>query len=121
MCKFNQQDHVSGSGPAVPSKYVYWAWHTPDSRGAERLSLDLVQLLVSRGADHLIKDSSGRTALDWARSERRPEVAMFLGALPAPPVPRHDFVDTPGLHFRTMSMEEFQKKLRRKDLEASHI
>lgn len=70
--------------------------------------LDLVQLFVEKGADPLLKDPSGQTPLDRARQGGHTKVMEFLRPLSTKsPVPRHDFVDGPGLHFKPMPMEDF--------------
>jgi ankyrin repeat protein len=72
--------------------------------------LDLVQLLVDKGADPLIKDPSGQIPLDRARQGGHTEVVEFLSPLPTPsPTSRQDFVDRPGFHFKPIPMEEFLK------------
>lgn len=100
---------------------MYTVPATPLIHAATKGSLDLVQLILERGADPWIKDPSGRTALDWARYEQHIEVAKVLEPISTPSGPRHDFVGRPGFHFRTMPMEEFDKMPRRKNLGAPHI
>lgn len=39
---------------------------------------DVVALLLASGANVFLQDSSGKTALDWARLAKFPEVADFL-------------------------------------------
>lgn len=79
---------------------MYTGIGTPLQLAAEKGLLDLVKLLVEKGADPLIKDPRGKIALDRARSGNYTEVAEFLSPLSVPsPVPRHDFSDEEGFHY----------------------
>ncbi|KAJ9293833.1 hypothetical protein DTO271G3_7460 [Paecilomyces variotii] len=89
---------------------MYSGLGTPLQLAAGKGSLDLVKLLVDRGADPLIKDPTGQIALRWAIRRGHTEVAEFLRPLSIPSIiPRHDFSDGPGLHFKPMPLQDFLK------------
>ena len=89
---------------------MYCGIGSPLHIAAGKDSLDLVHLLVDEGADPLIKDPSGQTPLDRARHGGYTEVVEFLRPLSiSSSIPRQDFVDGYGLHFKRMPMEDFLK------------
>ncbi len=49
-------------------------------RSAGSGSTHIVALLLAAGASVFLQDSSGKTALDWARMSRNPEVSTILQA-----------------------------------------
>ena len=53
-------------------------WIRPLWKAAKRGHLEMVQLLVKRGADRNAKDNRGMTALDYALRYSRTAVAEFL-------------------------------------------
>jgi ankyrin repeat protein len=77
---------------------------------AEKGFLDLVKLIVEKGADALIKDPRGQIALDRAVYGGYTDVVEFLRPLSISSGPRRDFVDEPGLHFEIILLDEFLKK-----------
>lgn len=90
---------------------MYSGIGTPLQLAAGKGLLDLVQLLVERGADPLIKDPRGQIALNWPLHGGHTEVAEFLRPLSVlPAIPRrYDFADGPGLHFKPMPLQDFLK------------
>jgi hypothetical protein len=87
---------------------------TPLHLAARRGSLDLVQLLVAKGADPLIKDPRSEIALDCAQSGGHEHVVDFLRPLSADRLaPRRDFVDQPGLHIDMKYHQECLERLER--------
>ena len=87
---------------------MYAGIGTPLQLAAGEGLLDLVKLLVDKGADPLIKDPRGKLAIDWALERTHADVADFLRPLSTPsPVRRHDFSDGPGLHFKPMPLADF--------------
>lgn len=67
---------------------------TPLHRAAEIGKLDVVELLVRRGADPLIRDARGKLAVERAERNGHDEIAALLRPLSALAfAPRHDFTD----------------------------
>lgn len=67
---------------------------TPLHRAAEMGKLDVVELLVRRGADPLIRDARGKLAVERAERNGHDEIAALLRPLSAFAfAPRHDFTD----------------------------
>jgi FOG: Ankyrin repeat len=81
---------------------------TPLQLAAGKGLLDLVKLLVEKGADPLIKDPRGKIALDRAKFDNYTEVVEFLSPLSVPSsVPRHDFSDKEGFHYHLVPLTKF--------------
>lgn len=91
---------------------MYSGIGTPLQFAAGKGSLDLVVLLIDRGADPLVKDPMGKTAVDWASRRGHTNFIDFLNPLLVPSSPRQDFVDGPGLHFKATPLEHFFRSLR---------
>ena len=61
---------------ASQRSYIHPLW-----KAAKRGHLEMVQLLVRRGADPKATDNNGNTALDYARKYSRHEVVRYLESL----------------------------------------
>lgn len=61
-------------------------------RAAEMGNLDVVELLLRRGADPLIRDARGKLAVERAEYNEHIKVAELLRPFSAPDVPLHDFL-----------------------------
>ncbi|KAJ9386285.1 hypothetical protein DTO063F5_3799 [Paecilomyces variotii] len=84
---------------------MYTGIGTPLQLAAGKGFLDLVKLLIKKGADPLIKDPRGKTALDRAIFGNHTEVIEFLSPMSVPSsVPRHDFSDTEGFHYHPVPL-----------------
>eukprot|EP01046_Picozoa_sp_COSAG06_P026706 COSAG06_NODE_2312_length_7100_cov_7.782609_9_plen_124_part_00 len=51
---------------------------TPLIRAAQNGSTKICEMLLALGADPSLKTKSGKTALDWARANNKPECAALL-------------------------------------------
>ncbi|CAM9759269.1 unnamed protein product, partial [Sphacelaria rigidula] len=67
--------HAIELGAAVDSTVNTY---TPLMRAANWGHADTVAELIAEGADMFVKDSRGRTALDWSRIARQDNVARVL-------------------------------------------
>lgn len=63
-----------------PSRRERWFFGlgTPLSQAADLGRADIVSFLLENGADPTIKDSKGKTALDWAKAEGHSNVVFLL-------------------------------------------
>jgi ankyrin repeat protein len=72
---------------------------TPLHAAASEGKLDVVEHLLRRGADPLIKDARGKLAIERAERKGHNEVVELLRPLSTPSGPRNDFTDGPGIRF----------------------
>jgi ankyrin repeat protein len=73
------------AGGAHVNAKVRYTGMTPLMSQAKDGHTDVVKLLLEKGADPRIKDSEGRTALDYARRANHPDVAELLTATETTP------------------------------------
>ena len=80
---------------------------TPLHLAAKCGFLDLVKFLLSKGADPLVRDPRGKIALDRAQYAGHTDIVNFLLPLSESSTPRPCFTDTPGYHYKTIPLHEF--------------
>jgi ankyrin repeat protein len=94
-----------------PEAYIqnmYSGLGTPLHFAAGRGLLDVVELLIERGADPRTKDPTGMLAVDWANYRDHQGVAKFLQPLSVDPdASLHGFTDAPGRHLSILSVTEY--------------
>ena len=83
---------------------------TPLHSASRKGKLDMVELLLSRGADPLIKDSRGMLAIDLAEHNGFSEVVSLLSPRSIlPKSPRHDWTEGRRVGEDLLSEWEFKK------------
>jgi hypothetical protein len=95
---------------ALVSKPGPWGY-TPLMLAALRGSLPSVRRLIEGGADADIKDSDGRTAIDFAREKGASDVVEFLSGLTSDPWERVDMAWIQSLDFEFAdTITDFSKR-----------